>query len=166
VLATVHTGGKALGVAGAWVAGERMLIEHLVNHARTFVFTTAPMPALAAGLIAALERLAQMPGAAAETLGKAARLRARLRAAGVPAGGEGTHLVPVVLGADARAVSVAEALQADGFDVRALRPPTVPVGAAQLRIVVRHPTPESELERFAERLVHHVRALPSERSAP
>lgn len=165
VLATIHTGGKALGVAGAWVAGERTLIEHLINHARPFIFTTAPMPALAAGLIAALERLAQEPDAAALVLAKAARLRARLVASGIAAGGQGTHLVPVVLGADSRAVAVAEALQAEGFDVRALRPPTVPAGAAQLRIVVRHPTAESDLERCAERLAHHVRALPPERSA-
>lgn len=166
VLASVHTGGKALGVAGAWVAGERTLIQHLINHARPFIFSTAPMPALAAGLIAALERLAQEPDAAREVLDKAARLRARLIASGVAAGGGGTHLVPVLLGSDARAVAVAEVLQAEGFDVRALRPPTVPVGAAQLRIVVRRPTTEADLERFAERLVHHVRALPAERSAP
>jgi 8-amino-7-oxononanoate synthase len=65
VLATVHTGGKALGVAGAWVAGPRVLIDHLVQHARAFIFTTAPMPALPAGLLAALDLLEEIPDAGA-----------------------------------------------------------------------------------------------------
>jgi 7-keto-8-aminopelargonate synthetase-like enzyme len=52
VLCTIHTGGKALGVAGAWVAGEAPLIVHLVNHCRSFIFSTAPMPALAAAVVA------------------------------------------------------------------------------------------------------------------
>ena len=159
VLATVHTGGKALGVAGAWVAGDRALIDHLVQHARTFIYTTAPMPALAAGLLAALERLALLPDAAAEVLAKAERLRGRLRAEGLVVGGDGTHLVPVPLQTEARALAAATALQAEGFDVRALRPPTVPVGAASLRVVVRRPLAEADLERFAARLVHHVKAL-------
>ncbi len=158
VLATVHTGGKALGVAGAWVAGERTLIEHLIQHARTFIYTTAPMPALAAGLLAALERLADLPDAAAEVLAKAERLRARLRSSGVAVGGDGTHLVPVPLVTEARALAAAAALQAEGFDVRALRPPTVPVGAAGLRVVVRRPLSETDLERFAARLAAHVKA--------
>ncbi|MFM8979736.1 MAG: aminotransferase class I/II-fold pyridoxal phosphate-dependent enzyme [Planctomycetia bacterium] len=158
VLATMHTGGKALGVAGAWVAGERTLIEHLVQHARPFVFTTAPMPALAAGLLAALERLATRPGAGEEVRAKAGRLRTRLRAGGVACGGDGTHLVPVPMGSEARALEVAGRLQAEGFDVRALRPPTVPVGGSCLRLVVRRPLAEDDLERFAARLVHHAHA--------
>jgi 8-amino-7-oxononanoate synthase len=158
VLATVHTGGKALGVAGAWVAGPRTMIDYLIQHARPFIFTTAPMPALAAGLLAALDRLRDLPGAASEVRAKAGRLRARLRAAGLHVHGDGTHLVPVPLGTEARALEVARRLQAEGFDVRALRPPTVPVGASCLRIVVRRPLAEADLERFADRLVHHVEA--------
>jgi 8-amino-7-oxononanoate synthase len=156
VLATVHTGGKALGVAGAWIAGPRVLIDTLIQHARPFVFTTAPMPALAAGLEAALDLLEAMPDAAAQVLAKAERLRTRLRAAGVHVHGDGTHLVPVPMGTEERALEVARRLQADGFDVRALRPPTVPVGASCLRVVVRRPLAEPDLERFAERLARHV----------
>jgi 8-amino-7-oxononanoate synthase len=157
VLATVHTGGKALGVAGAWVAGDRVLIEHLVNHARAFVFTTAPMPALAAGLIAALDRRAQDPDGPAKAFARAAQLRERLRAGGLEPGGDGTHIVPLVLGENARAVAVARALQAEGFDVRALRPPTVPEGTARLRLMVRRDLGGADVERLAERVLHHVR---------
>ncbi len=61
VLATVHTGGKALGSAGAWVAGSRLLIDTLAQLARSFIFTTAPMPALAGALNAALDIVAAEP---------------------------------------------------------------------------------------------------------
>jgi 8-amino-7-oxononanoate synthase len=156
VAATVHTGGKALGVAGAWVAGDRVLIDHLVNHARAFIFTTAPMPALAAGLLAALERRAGDPDGPAKALAKAAQLRERLRAGGLEPGGDGTHIVPLVLGASERAAAVAAALQSEGLDVRALRPPTVPEGTARLRIMVRRDLAGADVERVAERILFHV----------
>jgi 8-amino-7-oxononanoate synthase len=156
VLATLHTGGKALGAAGAWVAGEKALVEHLVNHARSFVFSTAPMPALAAALVASLDRLARDADGPASVHRKAARLRARLSAAGLDLGRSSGAILPVPVGDPRRTVALREALREDGFDVGALRPPTVPEGTARLRVAVRAPIADADLDRFAERLLRRL----------
>lgn len=148
VLATVHTGGKALGSGGAWVAGPGPLRDLLINRARTFVFSTAPLPVLAAALVTALDLVAAEPERRAEVHRKAALLRGALRAAGLPAGGD-SPIVPVVVGANAAAVQLQELLEAAGFDARAVRPPTVPAGTARLRVTTRYPVADADLLRFA-----------------
>lgn len=160
VLATVHTGGKALGVGGAWVAAERPLIEHLVNHSRSFIYSTAPVPALTAGLLAVLRRWSQQPQRVVDVHRKSAWLREKLSTvqwlpAPSPAGD--SPILPILLGAPSRALAVAQALQNDGFDVRAIRPPTVPDGTSRLRVTVRSPLPDADLAHFADRLIHHVK---------
>jgi 8-amino-7-oxononanoate synthase len=149
LLATVHTGGKALGAAGAWVAGSAILRDTLVNRARSFVFSTAPLPVLAAALDAALEVLAAEPHRPPEVHRKAALLRRALLARGVRTGGE-SAIVPIQVGEDAAAVALQDGLAAAGFDVRAVRPPTVPEGTARLRVTARYPVPDAELLRFAD----------------
>jgi 8-amino-7-oxononanoate synthase len=157
VLATVHTGGKALGSAGAWVAGPSLLRDLLVNRARSFIFSTAPLPVLAAALEAALDLLGREPERAAEVHRKAALLRGRLAAEGVPAGGD-SPIVPVIVGENEAAVALEQGLAAAGFDARAIRPPSVPPGTARLRVTVRHPVPDAELSRFAADLGRLLRA--------
>jgi len=135
VLATVHTGGKALGVAGAYVCGPAVLRELLVNRCRHFIFTTALPPAVAAWWQEMLPRVAE-DHAGRAALHEGARLfRAELERRGVLVGG-GHYVVPVVLGDDSRAVRAAGHLRAAGFDIRAIRPPTVPAGSARLRISI------------------------------
>jgi 8-amino-7-oxononanoate synthase len=153
VLATVHTGGKALGVGGAWVAGSQALIDWLVNHARSFIYSTAIAPALACGMRAAVQRCATQGAVVAELHAKAGRLRQRLRAAGVDLAASESCILPVILGSSDRAMSVAAALRQDGFDVRAVRPPTVAEGTARLRVTVRGPVAEADFDRFATRLL-------------
>jgi 8-amino-7-oxononanoate synthase len=148
VLATMHTGGKALGCGGAWVAGSKALRDLLVNRARTFIYSTAPLPALAAGLLAALDVVREEPLRRHEVHRKAALLRAELRAQGVAAPGEAA-IVPVVAGSNEAALRLEDGLRAEGFDVRAVRPPTVPAGTARLRVTVQSPTPDEDLTRFA-----------------
>jgi 8-amino-7-oxononanoate synthase len=148
ILATIHPGGKALGCGGAWVAGSRVLRDHLVNHSRSFVYSTAPAPALAAGLLAAIEVLAREPVRRWEVERKAALLRAELRAQGVHVPGE-SAILPIVAGSNEAALRLQDGLQAKGFDVRAIRPPTVPAGTARLRVTVRYPTRDDDLRRFA-----------------
>jgi 8-amino-7-oxononanoate synthase len=160
VAATVSTLGKALGLGGACVAGPRVLVEYLVNRCRPFVFTTAPPPLLLHALAAALDRAEAEPGLRRRVLGLAGRLRARL--AGVGAGGMGGvrgaaaplwgPIVPVMLGDNFRALAVAERLQSQGFDVRAIRPPTVPPGTARLRISVHADHSEAEIDALAHAL--------------
>jgi 8-amino-7-oxononanoate synthase len=131
----VHMGtlGKALGGAGAYVAGSRALVDLLVNRARSFVFTTALPPATVAAAGAALDVVVAEPERRECVLAHAARLRAGLRVLGFDVRGD-TQIVPVCLGGNARAVEVADRLLAAGVLATAIRPPTVPEGSARIRV--------------------------------
>lgn len=158
VLATVHTGGKALGSAGAWVAGSRLLVDTLVQTSRPFLFSTAPMPALVGALGAALDVVAAEPERRAEVHRKAALLRGALLEAGLTPGGSESAILPLRVGDNEAAVALAEALMAEGFDCRAVRPPTVPEGTARLRVTVRAPVADADLRRFAVAAARLMRA--------
>jgi 8-amino-7-oxononanoate synthase len=134
VLATVCTCGKALASAGAFVCGGRALVEYLVNHARTFIFSTA-MPAYLAGQIRAAVDLARDADDKRMHLRTVAdALRDALSAAGIEFGESTTQIVPVLLGSNELALHVAAHLDAKGFAARAIRPPTVPEGTARIRL--------------------------------
>jgi 8-amino-7-oxononanoate synthase len=135
VLATVHTGGKALGACGAYVCGPARLRELLINRCRHFIFTTALPPAVGAWWLEALARVRSDHAGRAALHRAAAVLRAELARHGVPALGA-HYIVPVVLGGDGRAAQVARRLREAGWDIRAIRPPSVPPGTARLRISV------------------------------
>ena len=143
VFLSVSTAGKALGVAGAFVTGPAWAIEYLIQRARPFIFSTAPPPALASAIYTSLTLIEQEPERRERVRELAACLRARLSAAGVPIGPGTSHIVPVLIGDNDAAVALAGMLQRDGFDVRAIRPPTVPPGTARLRVSVNaNLTPE------------------------
>jgi 8-amino-7-oxononanoate synthase len=146
VVAMTHTCGKALASAGAFVCGSAVLREHLINHARTFIFSTA-MPPYMAGQIRAALRLARgMDAQRAELLSRSLWLAEGLRAQGWDTAGSSTQIVPVVVGGNAEALAAAEFLQQRGFAVRAIRPPTVKEGSARLRFSVTCAIAPSELE--------------------
>lgn len=147
---SINTAGKALGVAGAFVAGPAWAVEYLAQRARPFVFSTAPPPALADALEASLTILAEEPERRDRLLARAAHLRGRLRAAGIDTGASVSQIVPILIGDNARAVAVARAVQAEGFDVRAIRPPSVPAGTARLRVSVNAALSEATLDRFVD----------------
>jgi 8-amino-7-oxononanoate synthase len=146
VFVSVNTAGKALGVGGAFVAGSRNAIEYLIQRGRPFIFSTAPPPALAAALEASLEVIEKEPERRERLLARAAQLRVRLSVDGT------SQIIPVILGENERALTIAQTLQAAGFDVRAIRPPTVPEGTARLRISVNQGLSKIALERFAHAL--------------
>jgi 8-amino-7-oxononanoate synthase len=130
---TVHTCGKALGVAGALVCGPATLIDFLVNRCAPFIYATAPSPMVAAAVRRSLHLLQTEPERQHRLAGLIdAGNRAAERTCGVAP--TDSQIIPVVLGSDARATAVAERLQTAGFDVRAIRPPTVPEGTARLRV--------------------------------
>jgi 7-keto-8-aminopelargonate synthetase-like enzyme len=153
-LATVHTCGKALGSAGAFVCGPAVLIDHLINHARTFIFSTAAPPYLAAQIGAALQLASGMDLERTALLRRAKKLIHALRDARFDTAGSASQIVPVVLGTNEDALDAAEYLQREGFAVRAIRPPTVPAGGARLRLSLTTRIAEEELERLMESLVN------------
>lgn len=124
---TLRTCGKALGCEGALVCAPRVLIDVLVNKARGFIFSTAPSPLAAASVRASLTLLRDEPW-------RREKLAALVAAAGRLLPASGSQIIPVILGDDARTMEVAGALQSRGFDVRGIRPPTVPPGTSRLRV--------------------------------
>jgi 8-amino-7-oxononanoate synthase len=149
VAASVFTFGKALAVSGACIAGSRTLIDWVVNRARPFIFSTAVSPLLLVALAASLDHLARTPERRGTLHSRAAELRRRLRELGLPVEPGDSPIVPVLLGSNERALAVAEAVRREGFDVRAVRPPTVPQGTARLRISVHADHSADEIERLA-----------------
>ena len=134
VFATVHTCGKALAAAGAFVCGPELLRRLLINRARTFIFSTALPPYFAAQVAAGM-RLAASCGLARERLADLSNFfRNQLLQNGFEIAGSDSHIVPIVLGSNDTALAFAANLQARGFGVRAIRPPTVPEGTARLRL--------------------------------
>lgn len=148
---TLHTCGKALGVMGGLLCLPRALRDFLINRCRPFIFATAPSP-----LVAAIVR-------AALTLIESADERRAALAARVAFAGEelrrrcgiepsGSQIQPIIVGADSRATTLAARMQAHGYDIRAIRPPTVPEGAARLRIALTLHASEEELARMIAHL--------------
>jgi 8-amino-7-oxononanoate synthase len=156
VLATVHTGGKALGVMGAYVCGSKMLKEYLVNRCRHLIFTTALPPAVGAWWLDMLGRLKLDDDGRRQLHGNAAAFRSALAARGIRAAGS-EYVVPIILGDDGPAVRVATRLQEKGFDVRAIRPPSVPPGTARIRISIYADHEPATLERLAAAVAEAVR---------
>jgi 8-amino-7-oxononanoate synthase len=132
---TLHTCGKALGTVGGFILAPRIIRDFLVNRSRPFIFATAPSPLVAAITRVALEisrtdperrdRLARL----VQFAGKELRRRCNIEPSG-------SHILPVIIGADQAAVALATSLQRRGFDIRAIRPPTVPEGTARLRLAL------------------------------
>jgi 8-amino-7-oxononanoate synthase len=134
----VGTLGKSIGCAGAFVAGSETLIEYLVQRARSWVFSTAPPPAIAAAARAALRIVAGAEGAALRArLGEnIAAFRAGCVARDIPLMNSQTAIQPLVIGAEAPALAISRALFERGYWIAAIRPPTVPRGTARLRITL------------------------------
>ena len=126
--------GKAFGAFGAFVAGDRELIELLLQQARTYIYTTALPPGVAAAARAALA-LSQREGWRREQLQQRVdQFRRGAAALGLPLCASTSPIQPLIVGEDARCARLGAALFARGFWVGAIRSPTVPAGAARLRI--------------------------------
>ncbi|MDP2786700.1 MAG: 8-amino-7-oxononanoate synthase [Pseudomonadota bacterium] len=126
--------GKAAGVAGAFVAGSADLVEWLVNKARTYVYTTAQPPLLAAAVSASLKVIAADAWRREHLSVLTARLKTGLAGLPWPLMASDTPIQPLLVGGNAEALRLAEGLRARGILLPAIRPPTVPSGEARLRI--------------------------------
>lgn len=148
---SLHTCGKALGVEGAIVTAPRSIVDFLVNRARGFIFSTAPSPLMAVAVSAALDRIAEGDD-----------LRARLDDLRIHAGAvlgrrfglpePASQIIPLILRDDRRTMAAADALRDAGFDVRGIRPPTVPAGTSRLRISLTLNVGRSDVDALADAL--------------
>jgi 8-amino-7-oxononanoate synthase len=148
VLVSINTAGKALGVGGAFVSGKSWAIEYLVQRARPFIFSTAAPPAMAHALMASLTVVSEEPDRRERLRQLSGHLRRTLGEAGIDVEPGTSHIVPIHIGSNDAALAVAAAMQAEGFDVRAIRPPTVAEGTARLRVSVNVGVNRSMLDQF------------------
>ena len=146
--------GKALGSAGGAICGSARLIEFLVNRARSFIFSTAPPPAMTAAATAAIRLLATPDGdeRVARLWQNVDTLRARFAAMGLQVPADRSPILPVTVGDEARAVTVGNRMIAAGFFVPAVRFPAVPRGQARLRITVSAAHTDADLAALAQAL--------------
>lgn len=126
--------GKALGTFGAFVAGDTDLVEYLIQRARTYTYTTALPPAIAAATRASLQVARAEPWRRTHLTALVARFRAGAARLGLKPLASDTPIQPLIVGDASAAVSAASQLRAAGILVPAIRPPTVPRGTARLRI--------------------------------
>ena len=126
--------GKALGGFGAYVAGSRHLIDWLVNRARSFVYTTALPPSVAATAIAALDIVAQEPERRHRLWNTTAFLADQLSKLGYKLGNSRSQILPLIIGDAGQTMTLAAALLERGIFAQGIRPPTVPAGTSRIRV--------------------------------
>lgn len=150
-LISLHGCGKALGVSGALLCLPATLAGYLINHARSFIYSTAPSPLIAEGVRTALRIIRDEPE-------RRDRLQALCRHADDTLASmlgimpSYSHIQPVMIGDTARALRIAGRMQEEGFDIRAIRPPTVASGTARLRISLTLNVDEAQITAMIERL--------------
>lgn len=151
----LRTCGKAMGCEGALVLAPRVVRDFLVNRGRPFIFSTAPSPLVCAAVREAIRMLADEPqrrDALNDLVSHAERVLSR-HGADVT----GSQILPLVLKEDARTMAVAAALQAQGFDVRGIRPPTVPQGTSRLRISLTLNASHDDVDALGDALAQALR---------
>jgi 8-amino-7-oxononanoate synthase len=151
-LAIVHTCGKALASMGAFVCGSQVLKQFLINHARSFIFSTAMPPYFAGQVKAALELAASMDAERQHLARLASDLRERLTSMGLDCRPSTSHIVPLIIGANEDTLNLAAALQQRGFAVRAVRSPSVPPGTARLRLSLTTKLTSDDMDQFTSAL--------------
>lgn len=154
----LHTCGKALGVSGAIVTLPAILRDYMVNRARAFIYATAPSPLIASVVREALKLTATREDLRTRHVARVAHAGKLLEeACGIPL--SGSHIQPVIVRHDQRALSLATRMQDAGFDIRAVRPPTVPEGTARLRISLTLNVTDDDVTRMADTLANALREV-------
>jgi len=138
--------GKAAASSGALIASKKVIIDYLINKARPFIYTTAPAPACASAALAAIRIIRQEPHRRRRLQDNASFLRNRLKKIGLNIGSSTSQIIPVIIGNSEKTLIAAKELETKGFFILAIRPPTVPKGAARLRISVQSGHTQEQLE--------------------
>jgi 8-amino-7-oxononanoate synthase len=154
-LVVIHTCGKALGAAGALVTSTRVLRDFMVNRCRPFIFSTAPSPLMAVAVREALLILQQEPERQQRLTDLIAFTHRQIGARGGWRA-SGSQILPYIVGDNAGAMALASALQARGFDIRGIRPPTVPVGTARLRISLTNNVGQDDVRAMLDALAEET----------
>ena len=152
-IVTLHTCGKGLGSSGALIGADRVLCDFLVNRGRPFIYSTAPSPLMAATVREALRILKDEP-ARREALQARVSLAGDLLRQRLGIGPGQSQIIPVSIGDNARSVRIAAALRQAGFDIRAIRPPTVPEGTARLRLSITNNVSREDISAMVDCLAH------------
>jgi len=147
------TFGKALGTAGAFVAGRRELIDYLVNFSRDYVYSTHMPPAQAVATLAAVRWVQSADEPRAQLQAAVRRFRQGAYALGLPLLPSETAIQPLLVGDSLQAMTLADAMRARGFWISAMRPPTVPKGEARLRITLTAAHDEQQVDAMLQALV-------------
>jgi 8-amino-7-oxononanoate synthase len=140
--------GKAFGTFGAFVAGSDDLVETLIQQARTYIYTTAPPPALACATRAALRRVREDDWRRGHLQQLIARFRNGARELGLVLCDSQTPIQPLIAGTAGRALQLSQALRERGILITAIRPPTVAEGSSRLRITFSAAHSEAQVDRL------------------
>ena len=151
-IAYVGTLGKAAGVSGAFVAGSVQLIELLIQRARTYIYTTASPPALAAALMKSIEIMGAEQWRRHRLFELSAQISRKLELRRWRLLPSPTAIQPLIVGENAETVALSDALASEGILVPAIRPPTVPKGSARLRISLSAAHTETDVDLLIETL--------------
>lgn len=144
--------GKSLGTAGAFVAGSEELIEALIQQTRTYIYTTALPPAVAAASLASLALLREEPWRRQRLVELIGRFRTGAGQLGLPIMDSASAIQPLLVGDPGRAMQLSEQLRGCGLLIGAIRPPTVPVGTSRLRITLSAAHSEQQVDFLLEQL--------------
>lgn len=154
---TLHTCGKALGCEGALLCAPKIICDFIVNRGRPFIFSTAPSPLMARTVRAALAIVAHQPERQARLADQVAHVNSRLSAIGFAT--SPSQIIPIIIGDNGRTMALAGDLQAAGFDVRGIRPPTVPAGTARLRLAITLNVGKKDIDAVMDQLAAAMERL-------
>jgi 8-amino-7-oxononanoate synthase len=144
--------GKALGTGGAFVAGSEMLIEALIQQARTYIYTTALPPAVAAASLESLRLLHDESWRREHLASLIGRFRSAAKQLDLPLMPSASAIQPLLVGDAARALDISEKLRRRGLLIGAIRPPTVPAGTSRLRVTLSAAHSEAQVDQLLEQL--------------
>ncbi|HEY0905803.1 MAG TPA: aminotransferase class I/II-fold pyridoxal phosphate-dependent enzyme, partial [Methylophilus sp.] len=152
--------GKAAGVAGAFVAGEKIVIEYLIQHANSYIYTTPAPPPLSAALLASVHEIEHGDARRKQLFDMIALLKSELSLTRWQLLPSETAIQPLVVGDTHEALALSQYLQARGILVPAIRPPTVPVNTSRLRISLSAAHRASDVRALIHALQDAERELP------
>lgn len=146
----IGTLSKAIGTEGGFVAGSKVLIDFLLNHARTFIFQTAIPPSICAASYVALEIIEHSKEKRQLLLSKVIQIKTSLGEMGYTVKGDHTPIIPVIIGNTQKTVTFANRLQEKGIYAPAIRPPTVAIGESRIRLTVTTDHTSKEIDYLLE----------------